>query len=74
MIYDVRTVPTTKLKMKLRINDLCWNPMEPYHLSAASDDYNAYTFDIRKMDSTPCRGYCANTTATRRYSIVEFKS
>jgi len=51
VLYDIRDQATKKLKMKLRINDLSWNPMESYIFSVASDDYSCYTFDIRMMDS-----------------------
>ncbi|KAF2355551.1 Sof1-like protein [Trinorchestia longiramus] len=51
ILYDIRAKDVKKLKMKLRLNDICWNPTESFVLSAASDDYNSYTFDVRMMDS-----------------------
>ncbi|XP_076069329.1 DDB1- and CUL4-associated factor 13-like [Oratosquilla oratoria] len=54
VLYDTRAKEVKKLKMKLRINSLAWNPMEPFILTAGSEDYNCYSFDIRKMD-TPDR-------------------
>jgi len=48
VLYDLRVgSPVANLKMKLRLNALAWNPMEAFTLAAASDDYNAYTFDTR---------------------------
>ncbi|KAA0185699.1 hypothetical protein HAZT_HAZT002740 [Hyalella azteca] len=51
ILYDIRAKDVKKLKMKLRINDLSWNPTESFILSVVSDDYNAYTFDVRMMDA-----------------------
>lgn len=50
VLYDVRAKEVKKLKMTLRINALAWNPMEAFILTAASEDYNCYSFDIRNMD------------------------
>ncbi|XP_034949411.1 DDB1- and CUL4-associated factor 13 [Chelonus insularis] len=53
ILYDTRDVgPLRKVIMKLRANKLCWNPMEAYTFTCASEDYNLYTFDARKL-STP---------------------
>jgi WD repeat and SOF domain-containing protein 1 len=50
ILYDIRTnVPISKVIMKLRTNALCWNPMEPFNFSTASEDHNAYTFDMRNL-------------------------
>lgn len=50
VLYDVRAKEVKKLKMTLRVNALAWNPMEAFILTAASEDYNCYSFDIRYMD------------------------
>ncbi len=34
--------------MKLRANSISWNPTEPVYFTVASEDYNLYTFDMRK--------------------------
>jgi DDB1- and CUL4-associated factor 13 len=36
--------------MKMRTNAICWNPMEAFNFTAANEDHNLYTFDMRKMD------------------------
>ncbi|KAJ8291071.1 hypothetical protein GJAV_G00021050 [Gymnothorax javanicus] len=36
--------------MKLRSNTLCWNPMEAFNFTAANEDYNLYTFDMRRLN------------------------
>ncbi|RXG60480.1 DDB1- and CUL4-associated factor 13 [Armadillidium vulgare] len=50
ILYDTRMKEVKKLRMKLRINALEWNPMEAMMLTVASEDYNCYTFDIRNMN------------------------
>lgn len=50
ILYDTRdTGPVRKVVMKLRANSLCWNPMEAFIFTVANEDYNLYTFDVRKM-------------------------
>ena len=52
LLHDIRkNHPIKKLKMRLSCNSLSWNPMEAYIFTVASDDFNLYTFDLRKMDS-----------------------
>ncbi|XP_065651483.1 DDB1- and CUL4-associated factor 13 isoform X2 [Hydra vulgaris] len=52
MLYDTRgTSALRKVIMKMRSNTIAWNPMEAFIFSAANEDSNAYTFDIRKLDS-----------------------
>jgi WD repeat and SOF domain-containing protein 1 len=29
---------------------VCWNPMEAFNFTAANEDHNCYTFDMRRMD------------------------
>lgn len=37
--------------MKMRANDLAWNPIEPTVFTVASEDQNLYTFDVRNLGS-----------------------
>ncbi|KAG5450595.1 DDB1- and CUL4-associated factor 13, partial [Clonorchis sinensis] len=48
MLIDCRQDrPIRKVKMDLKLNSFCWNPMEPFIFTAASEDYNVYTYDTR---------------------------
>nr|XP_002121570.1 DDB1- and CUL4-associated factor 13 [Ciona intestinalis] len=50
-LYDIRAaVPLNKVTLKLRSNVAVWNPMEAYNFTAANEDHNLYTFDMRKLD------------------------
>lgn len=50
ILYDTReTGPLTRIVMKLRSNKLSWNPMEAFIFTCANEDYNLYTYDIRKL-------------------------
>ncbi|GAB1863217.1 DDB1- and CUL4-associated factor 13 [Camponotus japonicus] len=50
ILYDTReTGPLTRIVMKLRSNKLSWNPMEAFTFTCANEDYNLYTYDIRKL-------------------------
>ncbi|EEB16671.1 pre-mRNA-splicing factor PRP17, putative [Pediculus humanus corporis] len=47
ILYDSRaTGPVRKIKMKLRINKICWNPMEAFVFTGASEDYKQYSTPI----------------------------
>ena len=51
LLYDIRkNYPVKKIRMKLSCNSLSWNPMEAYVFTVANDDYNLYTFDLRRTD------------------------
>ena len=51
MLYDTRDVgPVRKVVMTLRTNAIAWNPMEAMVFTTASEDYNLYSFDMRKLD------------------------
>lgn len=51
ILYDTRDVgPVRKVVMTLRSNALAWNPMEAMVFTTASEDYNLYSFDMRKLD------------------------
>jgi len=50
-LFDLRTGSALqKAVMQTRGNALCWNPMEPFHFTLASEDHCLYTFDMRKLD------------------------
>ena len=54
-LYDLKTGSATqKMVMQTRSNALCWNPMEPFHFTLASEDHSLYTFDMRKLDHAIC--------------------
>jgi len=42
--------PLKKMIMSMRSNCLEWNPMEPMNFVVGNEDYNAYAFDMRKLD------------------------
>lgn len=42
--------PLTKSVLQMRTNAIAWNPMEAFNFTAANEDHNCYTFDMRKMD------------------------
>uniref|UniRef100_A0A2P2I265 DDB1-and CUL4-associated factor 13-like n=1 Tax=Hirondellea gigas TaxID=1518452 RepID=A0A2P2I265_9CRUS len=71
VLYDIRAKDVKKLKMKIRLNDLCWNPMEAFVLTAASEDYNAYTFDIRMMDKAE-RIICQHQGHTSAITCLDY--
>ncbi|KAI1494284.1 U3 small nucleolar RNA associated protein [Biscogniauxia mediterranea] len=51
ILYDLRTAsPLAKTILNFACNKLAWNPMEPMNFAAASEDHNAYIFDMRKFD------------------------
>ena len=51
VLYDYRQkVSLKKIIQPMRNNNLCWNPMEPFHFTTANEDYCLYTFDMRKLD------------------------
>ncbi|XP_076239355.1 DDB1- and CUL4-associated factor 13 [Calliopsis andreniformis] len=50
ILYDAReTGPLRKVFMKLRTNKIAWNPMEAVTFTCANEDYNLYSYDIRKL-------------------------
>jgi len=46
--------PLRKLVMLKRCNRLAWNPREAFNFTAASEDNNLYSFDMRKLDAATC--------------------
>jgi WD repeat and SOF domain-containing protein 1 len=54
-LYDIRqSSPLQKVILSLRSNAVAWNPMEAFHLTAASEDSNLYTFDMRLLSRPKC--------------------
>ncbi|CAG8826737.1 24499_t:CDS:2, partial [Cetraspora pellucida] len=50
-LYDLRmNSPLAKLILQMKTNAISWNPMEAFNFTAANEDHNCYTFDMRKMD------------------------
>ena len=50
ILYDTREVgPVRKVVMNLKTNVIAWNPMEAMVFTAANEDYNLYTYDVRKL-------------------------
>lgn len=50
ILYDIREAhPLRKVILELRSNTICWNPMEAFIFTAANEDHNLYTFDMRKL-------------------------
>ncbi|XP_049813240.1 DDB1- and CUL4-associated factor 13 [Schistocerca nitens] len=63
ILYDTRdTGPMRKLVMTLRTNQISWNPMEPFVFTTANEDYNLYSFDMRKLNA-PFQVHCDHTSA-----------
>ena len=51
-LYDIRAnTPIRRLVLKMRSNDISWNPIEAMNFSVANDDHNCYTYDMRKLSS-----------------------
>lgn len=50
-LYDLRSsVPMRKFVMAMNANKVAWNPREPINFTLASEDFNLYTFDMRRLD------------------------
>ncbi|KAG1671946.1 DDB1- and CUL4-associated factor 13 [Nymphon striatum] len=53
LLFDTReSSPLRKVVLNLISNSMCWNPMEAFTFVVANEDYNLYSFDMRKL-STP---------------------
>ena len=56
-LHDTRTNSDLKKTiLRMRSNDLCWNPLEPMMFVVANEDYNCYSFDMRNL-SAPTKIY-----------------
>mmetsp|Transcript_729 Transcript_729/g.2165 ORF Transcript_729/g.2165 Transcript_729/m.2165 type:complete len:450 (-) Transcript_729:146-1495(-) len=54
-LYDLRTgKPIRKLIMQTRTNRVAWNPMEAFNFTAANEDCNLYSYDMRKLSQATC--------------------
>ncbi|XP_014260761.1 DDB1- and CUL4-associated factor 13 [Cimex lectularius] len=52
VFYDIREKgPVRRVVLSMRSNQLAWNPMEAYTYTVANEDYNLYTFDMRRLSS-----------------------
>lgn len=50
ILYDIRGGhPVRKVTLEGRTNNICWNPMESFVFTAATEDYNLYSFDLRNL-------------------------
>nr|CAG4648618.1 EOG090X04WU [Polyphemus pediculus] len=51
ILYDMReSNPLRKVVLRMAPNAICWNPMEAFVFTIANEDYNLYTYDMRKLD------------------------
>ncbi|XP_075070019.1 DDB1- and CUL4-associated factor 13 [Mixophyes fleayi] len=52
VLYDMRKpTPLKKIILEMRTNAICWNPMEAFIFTAANENYQLYTYDMRKVDA-----------------------
>ena len=50
-LFDTRLAsPLRKTVLSMKSNCLEWNPLEPMNFVVGNEDYNAYGFDMRKLD------------------------
>eukprot|EP00455_Lapot_gusevi_P041483 TRINITY_DN4817_c0_g1_i5.p1 TRINITY_DN4817_c0_g1~~TRINITY_DN4817_c0_g1_i5.p1 ORF type:complete len:461 (-),score=32.59 TRINITY_DN4817_c0_g1_i5:31-1413(-) len=55
VLHDARTRSSLrKLVLKMSTNAIAWNPMEPIYFVTANEDYNCYSFDMRKLNTALC--------------------
>lgn len=51
ILYDTREAhPLRKVVLQMCSNSICWNPMEAFVFTAANEDFNLYTFDLRRLN------------------------
>ena len=54
-LFDLRmSTPVRKLVMQTKTNAVAWNPIEAFVFTAASDDCNLYSFDMRQLKHATC--------------------
>eukprot|EP00271_Cylindrocystis_brebissonii_P022184 TRINITY_DN8393_c0_g1_i1.p1 TRINITY_DN8393_c0_g1~~TRINITY_DN8393_c0_g1_i1.p1 ORF type:complete len:454 (-),score=75.93 TRINITY_DN8393_c0_g1_i1:1958-3319(-) len=54
-LYDLRVgTPLRKLVMQTRSNSIAWNPREAFNFTAANEDCNCYSYDMRKLKLATC--------------------
>lgn len=52
VLYDIRgSTPLKKVFLMNKSQCVSWNPQEPINFTVGNDDGNAYTFDMRKLES-----------------------
>ena len=67
-LHDLRTASAMKKTiLRMRCNDLKWNPMEPLNFLVANEDYQSYTFDMRQL-AQPTKIYKGHTSAVMSVS------
>ena len=50
-LYDIRgSTPLRKVVLSMKSNGIAWNPMEAFNFTVANEDFNLYTFDMRRLD------------------------
>lgn len=50
VLYDIRKPqPLKKVVLKMKTNAICWNPMEAFVFTAANEDHDLHTFDMRNL-------------------------
>ena len=55
VLYDMRgSAPLRKVVMAMRSNTVAWNPIEAFVFTAANEDSNLYSYDMRKLDHPVC--------------------
>lgn len=63
-LYDIRSGEVVRrIVMARKSNNLCWNPMQPFHFTIANEDTNCYTFDMRRLDKGPLMMHAGHTNA-----------
>ncbi|XP_063306356.1 DDB1- and CUL4-associated factor 13 [Pelobates fuscus] len=51
VLYDMRqATPLKKVILEMRSNTICWNPMEAFIFTAANENFNLYTYDMRNLE------------------------
>lgn len=62
-LHDIRAQrELKKTVLRMRANDVQWNPMEPMNFAVACEDHFSYLFDMRKLNE-PTRFYQGHTAA-----------
>ncbi|KAG8570282.1 hypothetical protein GDO81_011191 [Engystomops pustulosus] len=63
VLYDVRMpTPLKKFILSMRTNVICWNPMEAFIFTAANENYELFTYDMRRLDE-PLRLHTGHLSA-----------
>lgn len=55
VLFDLRmSTPVRKLIMQTKTNAVAWNPIEAFNFTAASEDCNLCSFDMRQLKRATC--------------------